>query len=314
MRTDTVYKRAFNRMMDILLDGKPDMILPPENSLRRSLDVSRTTVRKVLAELLSRRLIVEGQGGWTRGRAPRPGDRFPESETTTRISHVEAQFMEWLLRADTKPGTLINELELARQFGVATSGIREFLIRFSRFGLIEKKPNSGWLFQGFTEPFALDLFEIRLLFEIRSAQKFAELPDTSVFWSRLAALRSEHVILQGQIVSRFQDFSSLDNRFHLMVNEAAPNRFIDDFYGLITMIFHYHYQWNKANERERNAVAIAEHLDYIDALFSRDPRRIEAACRAHLASARSTLIRSLIDSVQVETPQKGARRSVNHEA
>jgi DNA-binding GntR family transcriptional regulator len=27
-------------------------------------------------------------------------------------------------------------------------GIREFLIRFSRFGLVEKKGNSGWLFEG----------------------------------------------------------------------------------------------------------------------------------------------------------------------
>jgi bacterioferritin-associated ferredoxin len=71
--------------------------------------------------------------------------------------------MEWMLRGGAKPGTVINELELARQFGVATTGIREFLIRFSRFGLIEKRSNSGWLFKGFTEDFALELFEIRVL-------------------------------------------------------------------------------------------------------------------------------------------------------
>ena len=47
--------------------------------------------------------------------------------------------MEWMLRGGANPGTLINELELARQFGVATNGIREFLIRFSRFG-----PPSTW--------------------------------------------------------------------------------------------------------------------------------------------------------------------------
>jgi len=60
------------------------------------------------------------------------------------------------------------------------------------------------------------------------------------------------------------------------------------------LIFHYHYQWNKADERERNAVAIAEHLEYMKALQTRDPKRIEAACRKHLASARDTLLRSIL--------------------
>ncbi len=54
------------------------------------------------------------------------------------------------------------------------------------------------------------------------------------------------------------------------------NRFMMDFYDVISMIFHYHYQWNKADEKERNTVAIHEHLAYIAALRSRDARAIEA--------------------------------------
>ncbi len=37
-------------------------------------------------------------------------------------------------------------------------------------------------------------------------------------------------------------------------------------YDVISMIFHHHYQWNRQNERERNVVAMREHLAYIDAL------------------------------------------------
>jgi DNA-binding GntR family transcriptional regulator len=302
MRSDTVYKRAFNQTIDLLqqLDRAQD--LPSENGLRRQLDVSRTTVRKVLHELASRGLICRGGEGWQAGRAPLDEDRFPVTETTSRVTHVEQQFMEWMLRLDTRPGTLINELDLARQFGVATSGIREFLIRFSRFGLIEKKANSGWLFRGFTEDFALELFEIRMLFELRSARLFAELPRTSSLWSSLQALKSEHEALLAEVDHRFHDFSGLDNRFHLLINKAAPNRFIDDFYGIITLIFHYHYQWSKANERDRNRAAIAEHLSYIDALFSQNQAQIEATCRAHLASARRTLILSLIRDPAANAP------------
>ena len=200
--------------------------------------------------------------------------------------------MEWLLRDNARPGTAINELELARQFGIATTGIREFLNRFQRFGLIEKRPNSGWVFKGFTESFALELFEIREMFELRSARALAALPDDSPLWAQLEALRREHLQLLDDIETRFHDFSDLDSRFHRLISSAAPNRFIDSFYDIITVIFHFHYQWNKQDERQRNEVAIREHLTYIDALFGRNIALVELACRAHLISAKQTLLRS----------------------
>jgi DNA-binding GntR family transcriptional regulator len=260
--------------------------------LSAQLGVSRTTVRKVLSALAERG-IVTGSGrqrvvhsSW------QSAQRFPEAETVSMAAQVERRFMEWMLRDNARPGRAINELDLARQFGVATTGIREFLNRFQRFGLIERRPNAGWELKGFTVGFALELFEIREMFELRSARAFAALPECSPLWQQLAALREEHVVLLVEVERRYHDFSDLDSRFHRFVNSATPNRFIDGFYDIITLIFHYHYQWNKQDERQRNEVAIREHLGYIDALPSRDLSKIERACRVHLESAKQTLIRS----------------------
>lgn len=293
MKSDTVYKKALNATLQLLRDGDFDAGLPSENKLRSQIGVSRTTIRKVMRELTERAIVVEQGGLKIPGRAVGEADLYSGQETTSRNQYVEQQFMEWMLRGGARPGTLINELELARQFGVATNGIREFLIRFSRFGLIEKKSNSGWLFKGFTEAFALELFEIRMMFELRSARLFSELPPSSPMWDRLAALAKEHRRLFDELDTRFHDFSALDNRFHRLLNEASPNRFIDDFYDVITFIFHYHYQWNKTDEKQRNRAAIIEHLACIEALQSRNHRRIDTACRRHLRSARETLVRSL---------------------
>ncbi|RUW81394.1 GntR family transcriptional regulator [Mesorhizobium sp. M2A.F.Ca.ET.067.02.1.1] len=294
MKTDTVFKRAFNRILDLMARSEIEDPLPSENALRHRLGVSRTTIRKVLGELGQRGVIVAATRSQVEDRQVLPNDYFPDVETMPRNLHIERQFMEWMLRGDTKPGTLINELELARQFGVATSGIREFLIRFSRFGLLEKRPNSGWIFEGFTEEFALDLFEIRVMFELRSARLFAKQSDHSPLWEKLEALKRAHLDLLREIDHRFHDFSSLDNRFHRLVNEASPNRFIDDFYDIITFIFHYHYQWNKRDEKQRNHAALVEHLAYIDALLSHDLSRVEVAAGVHLSSARETLLKSLL--------------------
>jgi DNA-binding GntR family transcriptional regulator len=292
MKTDTVFKRAFNDAVDLIAelgDGEP---LPSEYALRAKLGVSRTTVRKVISTM-SARGIVTGSGRERIVRSKSESmQRFPEAETVPPAAQVEKRFMEWMLRDNARPGTAINELDLARQFGVATTGIREFLNRFQRFGLIEKRPNSGWVFKGFTPSFALDLFDIREMFELRSARAFAALPSDSRLWRQIEAVRDEHLSLLGEIEYRFHDFSDLDNRFHRLINSAAPNLFIDGFYDIMTLIFHYHYQWNKREERQRNEVAIREHLTYIEALLSRSISMTELACRAHLTSARETLIRA----------------------
>jgi DNA-binding GntR family transcriptional regulator len=292
MKTDTVFKRAFNDAAELISklgDGEP---LPSENSLSSTLGVSRTTVRKIIATLAARG-VVTGTGRQRTVRSTRKRmQRFPEAETVSASAQLERSFMEWMLRENRLPGTLINELELARRFGVATTGIREFLNRFQRFGLVEKRPNGGWVLHGFTESFALELFEIREIFELRSATAFAALPESSPLWWQIEALREEHLSLLKDIQSRYHDFSDLDSRFHQLVSSAVRNRFVDGFYDIFTLIFHYHYQWNKRDERQRNEVAIREHLAYIEALLSRNAASVRRACKAHLASAKRTLIRS----------------------
>jgi DNA-binding GntR family transcriptional regulator len=307
MKTDAVFKRAFNDAVDIVVTLKAGDALPTETALSGQLGVSRTTVRKVLSELTSRGFI-HGTGQNRSVRRSHPAiKRFPEQETVSAATQVEQRFMEWMLRDNTRPGTVINELDLARQFGVATTVVREFLNGFQRFGLIERRPNAGWLLKGFTPQFALELFEIREMFELRSARAFTLLPETAILWKQMEALRLEHVSLQLEVDRRYHDFSDLDSRFHRLINLASPNRFIDGFYDIITLIFHYHYQWNKTDERQRNEVALREHLTYIEALRSRNVDIVELACRAHLASAKQSMIRSTSENFQ-GAPRTAASR------
>ncbi|QND15413.1 GntR family transcriptional regulator [Rhizobium leguminosarum bv. trifolii] len=293
MRTDTTFKRAFNDMIDIIRTLDLGAELPSENALRAQLGVSRTTVRKVLAGMSARGIIISEAHRRIIREQPRQKERYPKKETLAISEQVETSFMEWMLRGDACPGTEINEAELARKFGVATTIVREFLNRFQKYGLIEKRQNAGWVFKGFTASFALELFEIREMFEMRSARLFSALPDGSPVWKQIQSMRAAHLELLADIDARFQDFSELDSRFHRLITAVAPNRFIESFQDVITMVFHYHYQWNKRDERARNEVAIKEHLALIEALESRNIALIDRACRLHLTSARETLLHSI---------------------
>jgi DNA-binding GntR family transcriptional regulator len=293
MKSNAVFKRAYNQTLSLLDGYEPAADIGSEPSWAGRLGVSRTTVRAILRTLAAAELI--GLDGRRKRllRRPTSGDRYPDGETRPVRDIVEKQFMQWILHGDCKPGQQINGLELARQFGVSTSAIRDYLSGFSQFGLLERRPNGSWMFRGFTREFAEELFEVRVMFELRAAQCFITLAESDPVWNSLDLIRREHLMLCEQAESRFTDFSELDERFHRLINDTSRNRFIVGFYDVISMIFHYHYQWNKRDEKERNIAAIGEHLIYIEALQSRDRNAAMASCRAHLTTARSTLLDSI---------------------
>lgn len=293
MKTNTLYKRSFNRCLDLLAEQPLGPLPFSEAGLAAQLGVSRTTVRAILAGLREAG-ILRGHGERCLARHPDPRDHFPDPQTEGASQIVERKFMQMVLTGDHRPGQTINSAELARQFGTSTTAVREYLTRFSQFGLLERRANSGWIFKGVTTGFATEIYEIREMFELRSARRFVGLDDTAPAWAALDAIEREHRDLLRHIDSRYSDFSRLDERLHRLIHEASHNRFIREFYDVISIIFHYHYQWDKTDEKERNIVAIGEHLDYIAALRSRDLRLIDAKCRAHLRSARATMLRSIV--------------------
>lgn len=293
MKTNTVFKRAYNQCLAQLEGYEEAADLGSEPLWAESLSVSRTTVRAILDALASRGLIAFDGRRKILVRRPHREDYYPELETEQVGCVVEKRFMRWILDGDCKPGQQINALELARLFGVSTSAVRDYLNRFSQFRLLERRPSGSWVFKGFTKEFAEELSEVREMFEVRSAQRFVTLGDDDPAWTVLALIRQEHLVLLEQAQSRYTDFSELDERFHRLINDVSRNRFIVSFYDVISMIFHYHYQWNKRDERERNIAAIREHLIYIDALLRRDQSAATKSCRAHMATARITLLESI---------------------
>ncbi len=293
MKSDTVFKKAFNELLDSLAQRPVGSRIDPETRLAESVGVSRTTIRKALRELSERRILKRRDAKLVLARQPDERDHYPMADTIAASDRVESKLMEWISRDGHKPGEYVNGLVLAREFGVSTSAVRECLRRFEQFGLVEKRPNSGWIFRGFTPEFALELFEVRELFEVPCAKVFAAQPDDAPAWRELKAIETEHRRLLRQINKRYREFSALDERFHRLIYNASRNRFMEGFYDIISLIFHYHYLWKKSTERQRNAVAAREHLDYIAALFSREPDAVEAACRRHLTSARSSLLASI---------------------
>ncbi|WP_289034605.1 GntR family transcriptional regulator [uncultured Roseibium sp.] len=294
-RTDDRFRLAFNRLLDIC--GRWDVgdQLPSEVVLASEMGVSRTVVRASLQRLSDEGLITWQGRSKTVVRKPLSADRLEIRDEMVSVAELERRFLEWVLRFDVPAGTALNVAQLSRQFNVPAHILQEFLAGLSRFGLVERGSKGGWLLLGFTSEFAIELSDFRAVLELNAVRNLVELPDDHEIWNQLSALKDEHLRLQSEIETRFHDFSKLDEKFHTAINSVVKNRFVLEAQKVISLIFHYHYMWDKTHEMQRNAAAIREHLDWIEAMESRDVERAEAAALRHLRTSKETLLSSLRD-------------------
>lgn len=292
-RTDERFREAFNALLMICKGLEVGERLPSETQLAVKLEVSRTVVRSVLTRLDNKGVIQWEGRSKTLLRAPRKQDQLAMRQESLALEELERRFLDWILRFDVPPGTPINVTELARNWNVQQHTLQEFLASLSRFSLVQRRKRGGWELLGFTSDFAVELSDFRTVLELNAISKFIQLPDDAPIWTELEQLKHDHLELRDQIDTRFHDFSLLDERFHNTIGGVVKNRFTAEFQRVIALIFHYHYQWDKKDEQQRNAAAITEHLRLIEALQNRNKAEAMAAADDHLTTSKQTLLASL---------------------
>ncbi len=268
-------------------------IILKDNTLAKKLNVSRTTIRTSLKELEKKGVIEINDNQKLVVRAPVEADYFDTSDgVSSKEEIIEKYFLDLINHGKLLPGGKFSELELAKSSGCNTITVREFLIKFSRFGLIEKKPRAKWKMVKFDEKFALELVEFRRILEMSSITKLMAMPAEDVVWQELAELLDKHIEVLADVKNRYTELSELDRKFHFIVQRASDNRFFMQFFDVVSLICHYHYQWNRGDELERNQIALQEHVDIITQLLAHNTSGVLTAMETHLNTAKRTLLRS----------------------
>jgi len=296
-RRSDLLKKTANLLLDHLRSSfEPGRGLPTEAHIARMFAVSRSTVRAVLTHLGERKIIRKDGNGRVILRRPRASDYFPVHELDTRSEHIETIFRQKVLSGDFNAGQKFSEAELARAAGVGTATVREFLIRHSRFGIVEKRPRSGWTLHAFDPKFINELADIRLLLETAAIRRFEDLSNGHKAWMDIAALENEHRRLIGAANRGYEQFRQVDSAFHSTIIRQLNNRFVNEVHEAVTFAFHFHRRRSDKDEFERSTRAIREHLQILGALLARDFTGAELHLTWHLATSRRTLLQSVVGS------------------
>jgi DNA-binding GntR family transcriptional regulator len=182
-------------------------------------------------------------------------------------------------------GKLI-EQDLAHEFGVSRSMIREVLADLERQGLVAKQPKKGTLIRRVDSESLLEIMEIREVLEGLAARLAAQKSRPSDWLD----LEKEFGEPFDQIVenSDFEKYLDLITAFRNRMVEAAQNeelaKLVNSLYATIRII-----QRRIVILPGRIQQAIGEHREVLKAIMEGDPDRAERVKRLNLQSAREYL-------------------------
>ncbi|HLW90061.1 MAG TPA: FCD domain-containing protein [Roseiarcus sp.] len=236
----------------------------------------------------------------TRRRAPAPAAVKPTRESKDEISRprqrgstaVYEDMREDILSLKMAPGSPLDEIALARRFGLSRTPVREALLMLSRESLVTLLPNRSAIVTPHTMSNAHEYMDalvllsravMRLAAEVRTEAALREIRARQDAYEEAARQADVHAILAA------------DLGFHRAVSDASGNEFLGSFYrlsldyGRRMRLLHY-YPLFDAAER---ASSIAEHAQMADALEQGDAERSESLAGQHVFSELRVVQRSL---------------------
>jgi DNA-binding GntR family transcriptional regulator len=141
------------------------------------------------------------------------GERSNGSPSSTRAEEIRQLLADEIVRGRLPPGLPLEEIELARKFGVSRTPVREAIRQLEATGLAEARPRRGAVVAGVTRERLEEMFLVMLELEALCAREAAR----SMTTDERAALAAVHA--QGEALARDGDPDAYA-RYNLVFHDA----------------------------------------------------------------------------------------------
>lgn len=189
---------------------------------------------------------------------------------------------ERILALDLTPGTVLSRADLAAQFGVSQTPVREALIKLGDEGLVDIFPQHATVVSRIDIDTALQAHFLRRAIELELVHELSRLPEAALR-ALLVRLRA-HIERQAAALAPqdWPDFTREDRAFHHAMYEAAGQtalwQLVQSRAGHVDRLR----RLNLPAKGKAQAV-LGDHRAITAALAARDAVAAQAAVRAHLA-------------------------------
>ena len=190
---------------------------------------------------------------------------------------VAEQLRQRICRRELEPGSWIDELKIAEEFGISRTPLREALKVLAAEGLVTMKVRRGAYVTEMSEKDLRDVYHLLSLLESDAAGVVAERATPE----QQQTLRDLHAELESAAGNR-EAFFSVNERFHMALLDMADNRWRSQMVADLRKVMKLN-RHNSLFKQGRIEDSLNEHRAILDAMLSRDAEGTRRAMQAHFA-------------------------------
>ncbi|WP_300653110.1 GntR family transcriptional regulator [Hydrogenophaga sp.] len=183
-----------------------------------------------------------------------------------------------IFQRELEPGSWIDELKLAEEYGISRTPLREALKVLAAEGLVTMKVRRGAYVTEVSEKDLADVYHLLALLESDAAGVVAELATDA----ELAELQTLHAELETAVAERDR-FFALNEQFHMRVLELARNRWREQMVADLRKVMKLN-RHNSLLKTGRIDESLAEHRAIVAALAQRNAALAVQRMREHFQS------------------------------
>jgi DNA-binding GntR family transcriptional regulator len=179
---------------------------------------------------------------------------------------------------ELEPGSWIDEVKLAQEYGISRTPLREALKVLAAEGLVTMKVRRGAYV---TEVSDRDLAEVYHLLALLESDAAAVVAERATEAER-RELQKLHEELEGAVKDRDR-FFAINERFHMRLLEMASNRWRNQMVADLRKVMKLN-RHNSLLKSGRIEESLAEHRAVMDAIGKRDPEAAREQMQRHFRS------------------------------
>ena len=190
---------------------------------------------------------------------------------------VAEQLRQRIFRRELEPGSWIDELKIAEEFGISRTPLREALKVLAAEGLVTMKVRRGAYVTEMSEKDLRDVYHLLSLLESDAAGVVAERATPE----QQQTLRDLHAELESAAGNR-EAFFSVNERFHMALLDMADNRWRSQMVADLRKVMKLN-RHNSLFKQGRIEDSLGEHRAILAAMVARDAQKTVKAMQAHFA-------------------------------
>jgi DNA-binding GntR family transcriptional regulator len=180
-----------------------------------------------------------------------------------------------IFRRELEPGSWIDEVKLAQEYGISRTPLREALKVLAAEGLVTMKVRRGAYVTEVSEQDLAEVYHLLSLLESDAAAVVAERAGDV----ELKDLQKLHRELEGAVKDR-EKFFAVNERFHLRLLELAGNRWRNQMVADLRKVMKLN-RHNSLLKSGRVQESLEEHRRVMEALLARDAAAARERMQEH---------------------------------